>query len=505
MPTLEAISARQMRAIEMNAEYLGISRLQLMENAGAAVARCIAAAGKGRRVVVCAGLGGNGGDGFVAARHLVAGNFDVHVVLAGKPELIADADAKRNWEAIERLDSVSKHTAYDSSVVPDLEADIVIDALLGIGAKGAPKEPIRTLVSKINESVAYKVAIDVPTGVDADTGEAPAEAVKADLTVTFHKPKKGLLKAEEFVGKLAVVDIGIPPEAELYAGPGDVLLAKAWRPPEAHKGQFGRLLIVGGSEIFTGAPAMVALSALRTGADLAYVVAPYETALAVASMSPNLIAIRLEGKHLAEPNVSTIAGLLDRATAVVVGPGLGLHRDTIEAANMVIGVVDGARLPLLIDADGLKALAQAKRKFRTRVVLTPHAGEYKLLFGEAPPKDLKERAEHVLKRAKAMRACILLKGHVDVISDGTRVKLNRTGNPGMTVGGTGDTLSGIIGALLAQGFDPFEAAVAGAFVNGAAGDFVYREKGYHILPTDIINYIPKVMEDPMSHVEVRLW
>jgi len=158
---------------------------------------------------------------------------------------------------------------------------------------------------------------------------------------------------------------------------------------------------------------------------------------------------------------------------------------------------------MLLDADGLKAFAKSKTRINTPLILTPHAGEYKLLTGREPPKSINKRMEEVRKTAKGLRAVVLLKGPVDIISDGTRVKLNFTGNPGMTVGGTGDILSGVVGAFLAWSVSPFEAAAAGAFVCGAAGDFVFERKGYHILPTDLLEWVPRVMDDPMSHLKVR--
>jgi len=500
------ITTKEMRALDLNAEYFGISRLQLMENAGRSVAAEIASRFNplNTRVSVFCGLGGNGGDGFVAARHLVCAGFKVSVLLAGRSSDIVNEEARRNWEALKSLrKSLTLREVHDSSLIPDVEAEVIVDALLGIGLKSPPRPPISQMIRKINELEAFKVAVDIPSGIDSDTGAVLGEAVKAHLTVTFHKPKPGLLKAKEYVGELVVKQIGIPEEIEEFAGPGDVLTILKPRPPEAHKGDFGRLLIVGGSETFSGAPTLAALAALRTGVDLVYIASPRETAYAISSISPDLITLKLEGDHLGMRNMPTIRSYMERATAVVIGPGLGLHKETEEAVNEIIGAAEKRRIPILLDADGLKAFANFKRKLETPAVLTPHLGEYALLVGEKPPEDLEGRAEHVKKTAESLNAVILLKSHIDIISDGFRVKFNFTGNPGMTVGGTGDVLSGIVAAFLSQGADPFEAAVAGAFINGAAGDFVVAEKGYHMVASDLIDWIPKVMEDPISHMKIR--
>jgi len=495
-----------MRALEINSEYFGVSRLQLMENAGRSVAEEIANRFKSNktRVTVFCGLGGNGGDGLVAARHLACLGFKVEVLLAGKPADISDNEAQKNWVALQSLkDALTIHEVYDSSLIPNIEAEVVIDALLGIGLKGAPRPPILQMIRKINEMHCFCMAVDVPTGIDSDTGKVLDEAVRADLTVTFHKLKPGLATAKEQVGETIVKGIGLPQEFERFAGPGDVQLVVKPRLPEAHKGDFGRLLVIGGSEVFSGAPMLVASAALRVGVDLAYIAAPHKTAYAISSMSPDVITIKLEGDHLNPRNVAAIRPYLEKATAVAMGPGLGLHKDTKDAVKEIVRVVEEEKVPLLLDADGLKAFAEFKHRVASPMVFTPHAGEYQILTGKAPPKELNEKAAEVQKTVEELGAVILLKGHVDVISDGKRVKLNFTGNPGMTVGGTGDVLSGIVAAFMAQGANPFEAAVAGAFVNGAAGDFVQSERGFHMVPSDLLDWIPCVIDDSMSHVKVR--
>jgi NAD(P)H-hydrate epimerase len=501
----EPITSREMRALELNAEYFGVSQLQLMENAGHSVALEIASRFKpNKSVAIFCGLGGNGGDGFVVARHLSSLGFKVTVILAGKAKEISHKAALENWNALHFLkERFFIHEVGDSSLIPDVTADIVVDALLGTGTKGKLKPPISQLVKKINTLNAFRVAVDVPTGIDSDSGETLGTAVKANLTVTFHKTKKGLKNAKKYVGKLIVTDIGLPKEFENYAGPGDVLLVTKPRPLESHKGDFGRLLVIGGSETFSGAPAYVALAALRSGVDLAYVAVPEKTAQTIASMSPDLITIKLEGTHLNTRNVSVLKTHIATADAIALGPGLGLHPETREAVKAVIETVESAAKPLLLDADGLKAFAEFKRKLNVPIVLTPHAGEYAILSGRKLPENLQEKVSEVQKTAEKLGAIILLKGSVDIISDEKRFKLNFTGNPGMTVGGTGDVLSGIVAAFLAQQIDPFEAAVAGAFVNGAAGDFVFQEKGCHMVATDLIQKIPHVLNNPMSHLQVR--
>jgi len=503
---VDLITTREMRALEINAEYFGISKLQLMENAGRNVAVEISARFRPKEttVAIFCGLGGNGGDGFVAARHLACLGFKVHVILAGRASQIVNEEAKKNWEALKSLRaSVKTYEVQDSSSIPEVKANLLVDALLGTGLRGPPRPPISQMIKFMNETDSFRVAIDIPSGIHSDSGKVLGEAVKADLTITFHKAKPGLLKAKEHVGELIVKHIGLPFEIERFAGPGDVIIILKSRPPESHKGDFGRLLIIGGSETFSGAPTLAALAALRTGVDLVYIAAPRETAYAISSISPDLITLKLEGDHLNRENLPVVRRFLEKATAVVIGPGLGLHKETQEAVNDLVKDAENRKLPMLLDADGLKAFAESKRRLGTSAVLTPHTGEYRILTGKSLPESLEERAEMVQKTAQDLDAVLLVKAHTDIISDGYRTKMNFTGNPGMTVGGTGDVLSGVVGAFLAQGIEPFEAAVAGAFINGAAGDFVKAEKGCHMVASDLLEWIPKIIDDPMSHLNLK--
>lgn len=505
VPNNQGITSREMRALEVNAEYFGISLLQLMENAGRSIAQeTINRFQKNKKAVIFCGLGGNGGDGFVAARHLLASDFEVSVVLLGRARDISHPAAAQNWSILESLNSkVLLQETTDSTLMPKVSSGIIIDALLGTGTKGKLKPPISKAVDYMNSLNACRIAVDVPTGIDSDTGEVLGTAVKADLTVTFHRSKAGLEKAKKYVGELVVVDIGLPKEIERFAGPGDVSLVTKQRNPMAHKGDFGRLLVIGGSEVFSGAPTLVSLAALRTGVDIAYLAAPSKTAYAISSMSPDLITIKLEGDNLKPADMEMLKPYLSTVDAVVMGPGLGLNPETSKFVKLCIDEVEKAKKPLLLDADGLKAFAKFKRPLKVPLVLTPHAGEYAILTGETLPESQEERIANIQNIAKKLNATILVKGKVDLICNAEYAKMNFTGNPGMTVGGTGDVLSGIVGGLLAQKIDPYEAAVAGAFVNGACGDLVANEIGFHMVATDIIEWISQVFDDPMSHLKVR--
>jgi NAD(P)H-hydrate epimerase len=360
--------------------------------------------------------------------------------------------------------------------------------------KGTLKAPFFQLVEVINKSKSYKISIDIPTGMEADTGIVHGESVNADLTITFHKPKQGFSNTPSQLGELVVANIGIPPEAELYVGPGDVQIVNRQRQTEDHKGMNGSLLVVGGNENYSGAPLLAAMGAYSVGLDLVYVAVPETVASTITSFSPSMITLKLEGERLSQHNLDQIEPFLSKVDAVAIGPGLGLEVETIKAVKILLKRVQEHSLPCLLDADGLKAFTEKKIKLKTPTVLTPHNREFKLLTGIDIKGDFKEKGSIVKIESKKIGGVVLLKGSVDVISDGHRTRFNWTGNPGMTVGGTGDILSGITAGFLAQGAKAMDAAAAGAFINGSAGDEVYKKKGFHLLPEDILSEIPLVIE-----------
>jgi ADP-dependent NAD(P)H-hydrate dehydratase / NAD(P)H-hydrate epimerase len=330
--------------------------------------------------------------------------------------------------------------------------------------------------------------------MEADTGETRGDCVHADLTVTFHKPKAGYIRNPKHLGEFVVAPIGVPPEAEQFIGPGDVWAVHPSRDAEAHKGMHGSLLVVGGSETYSGAPALTAMGAYAAGVDLVYVAVPETAAEAVMGFSPSLITVKLEGDHLTEENLGQVEPFLGKVGAVAVGPGLGQSRDTVEAYAMLHSMIQLKGHPMVVDADALKAYPAERPEVRTPTVFTPHSREFNILTGSDAAGGFKEKGAVVQREAEKLGAVILLKGRVDVVSDGHRTRYNWTGNPGMTVGGTGDVLTGLTGAYLAMGASAFDAACAAAFINGAAGDRVAAEKGYHLLPEDLVAEIPYVIE-----------
>ncbi len=279
----------------------------------------------------------------------------------------------------------------------------------------------------------------------------------------------------------------------------DVVTVLPKRRREAHKGDYGRLLIIGGGSRYVGAPALVGLAALRSGVDLSIIAAPEKAAWTINSFSPDLITIKLPCRDLEPAALSELRNEFKSAAAVVVGSGLGTLAKTRDAViELARTLKEGhSNLPALFDADGLKALASERGLPQGMPwVLTPHTREFELLTGVDLPTDIKGRAQQVKAAAKELDCTVLLKAWVDIIaSPAGEVKLNYTGNSGMTVGGTGDVLAGVVGAFLAQGAEPFGAAVAGAWACGRAGDLCYKEKGYELLASDLIEKLPAVLKE----------
>jgi len=261
----------------------------------------------------------------------------------------------------------------------------------------------------------------------------------------------------------------------------------------SHKGDFGSLLIIGGSDVYSGAPALAGMASLRTGVGLVFIAAPKGIASTIRSYSPDLIVHQLSDYAVTQNDLPAISELLAKSDALVLGPGIGRHSETRAAILHIIKSATDMNRPILIDADAIRAVADTVAYKQSNIVVTPHSGEFKALSGIDAPERWRERVPICVDFAKKNSCVLLLKGHETVITDGERVKVNRTGNPGMAKGGMGDVLSGIIGTFLAQRADPFCAAVAGAFLHGRTGDRLLKKEGFHMVASDFINELPVVL------------
>lgn len=471
----------EVRVLDVNSEQFGVPIDALMENAGEAVAETITnEVGTGKRIAVVCGVGNNAGDGFVAARNLMRNN-DVTVLLANPPGDIRTDAAKRAFERV-------KHISSSSVGVNFSKFDLVVDALLGTGTTKEVREPYRTLIGRINDSDTMVVSVDVPSGLGTDIH------IKADITVTFTDVKEGMTPTNS--GRIVVQDIGIPADASKYVGPGEYVYYPV-REKDSHKGESGKLLIVGGGP-FTGAPALAGLAAYRMGVDLVNIATPWMSYGPIASYSPNLIVHRLSGDVLGTEDVPAIVKLMKSADAVLIGPGLGADENTQAAVRELVKACD---VPLVIDADAITAVSKDPSVLKgKRCVITPHAHEYQTLTRHALPKEMDARVADVAESSRVLGAVLLVKGMIDVVSDGAWTKLNRTGNAGMSVGGTGDTLAGEVAALLSKHVSPFNSARIAAYTNGAAGDLAFDRIGYSLMATDVIDNLPEVLRRSLKKV-----
>ncbi|MCE4614310.1 MAG: NAD(P)H-hydrate dehydratase [Desulfurococcales archaeon] len=502
MSNYETLNTLEIKVAETNTVFLGLPLIYLMENAGRSVADVVGeklgGSVKGKDIIVFAGKGGNAGDGFVAARHLASRGANVKVLLYYPPESITHGDAKFNLNLITRLNSIHISAVKDYCEKRLLIGDAFIDALLGIGFSGKNlRNPVKAAVEQFNEGKAsLKVAIDAPTGVNSDTGETAKPAVKADVTVTMQYMKPGLRKAVKHTGEVIVAKIGIPREARVYTGPGDVKHRIPSKPSQASGGIGGRIAVIGGSELYTGAPALSGLAALRTGADLVFIYTGNLSSPIIAGFDPDLIVRSCPGDRLNPECIELYRGEWGRATAIVLGPGLGSNPEAIKAARNIIGLALEKNIPVVLDADGLETLANLDMKLSDKFILTPHIGEASLLLGRRVGEDQDSWIQAALDIARKYRSIVLLKAPVDVIvnPDGD-YRLNRIRHEAMSTGGTRNVLTGVIATLVSMGIDPFNAAATAAYITGRASVLAAELYGERIMAKDLVHLIPEVFRE----------
>jgi ADP-dependent NAD(P)H-hydrate dehydratase / NAD(P)H-hydrate epimerase len=492
-------SAQQRALDEWAIHQQGIPGLELMERAGSGLAELVSGRVSAGPVAVVCGKGNNGGDGLVCARRLRERGREVDVLLLGPPEELR-GDARAN---LERLGSPEPREFSRGALEG---AAVIVDAILGTGFSGVAREPALGAIRTINDlgGRCPVIACDVPSGVDASTGEVPGEAVRAAATATFHADKLGLWIApgKGHAGLVTPIDIGIPGGAPVEATAGliaaRVVEGIPRRGRESTKFASGAVLVCGGSLGLTGAPSMASEAAMRAGAGYVTACVPRSLNLVFETRLLEVMTVPLadqEGSLTAE-GAEVVLERSDRADALILGPGLGRRDGAFTLARRLAAEV---KLPLLLDADALNAHAGALGSLAGReapAVLTPHAGELARLL-DAESAAVAGRRLHCAREAAAQsRAIVVLKGDDTIVAhpEGL-VAVNRGGSPALATAGTGDVLSGVIGAYLAKAMDPFQAACAGVLVHGAAGRLAAERIGLEgVIARDVIELLPEALE-----------
>ncbi len=502
---MKVVTAAQMAALDQQAiREIGIPGSVLMETAGRALAHaCARRWPQARKVLVVCGPGNNGGDGFVAARTLLDLGWDPVCLLLG-PMSRLGGDAALHASVFQRVGGqVLEVREGEPLPAANREVDLVVDALFGTGLRRPLEGLSADLVAWMNALGIPIAAADMPSGICSDTGRELGQAVRATLTVTMGLPKRGLFlyPGAACAGEILVAEIGLPARSlRSDALPGELLERHQvqgllpQRPPTAHKGTCGSVLVLGGSRRYPGAPFLAAEAALRVGAGLAVVACPGEIRFAPAAGLREILTIGLPSPHgVVQPDdLSELLPLDPKVRALCLGPGLSEKASVREAIRALLAKTD---LPVVLDADALRSIAGGG-PLRTGGVLTPHPGEMAALLGVPLPELETDRVGSALRCAREYRAVVVFKGAPTIVADpdGERYWINTSGGPVLAQGGTGDVLAGAVAGLLAQGLTPSAAARAGVFLHGQAGDLCASEQGPRgVLAGEVARALPRVL------------
>ncbi|MEM0133885.1 MAG: NAD(P)H-hydrate dehydratase [Thermoplasmatales archaeon] len=455
------------RILDANAEASGVEMEELMNNAGRAVAKLVISL-KPKRVLVVCGGGNNGGDGYTAASILMKKGVSVSCFPVTPP---SSELCKKKYRAFLRNKGKLVHSLKDG------EYDVIVDALLGVGISGPPREPYSSTIDFVNTSRAKIVSVDVPSGFPF------GHLVKPQYTVTMQFEKEGMTRSN--CGKVIVADVGFPKEVIEMIGPGDMIsFPTSLR--DSHKGENGICVMVGGSERYFGAPLYMAESALRMGPDLVNLFAPTAIHGYIASNCQGII-LRKSGTREIEFNYELMKMLKERADSLAIGPGIFKSEKVLDEAAKIIDFTLSLKKGMVIDADALQA-SKSIDDFNGMAVLTPHRGEFRSVFGLDPTE------ENVKRMARKINAVILVKGEVDIVTDGEILKRNVSfHHRSMTRGGTGDVVTGAIAGLISRKVDTLHSAFLGSYIVGQAGLNTFRKMGDGYLVSDLINQIPDVL------------
>ncbi len=502
----ERFTIKMTRALEDNAFATGITIHNMMETAGKVIAEEIIEFEKkspSKKIVILTGFGNNGGDGLVAARYLLEKKYDCSIILFGNKKKFDSQASQKNYEKLKEILPDEKWIKIKQpedikKLTNQIDDDeLVIDALLGIGIKGAPREPYKSIIEWLNEQ--YKgniITIDIPSGYNPESdNHLFIQNPQKIICLGRNKIAEGDFEKSEIV----IRNIGIPEESEKHVGIGDLKWFYPIRKEDSHKRQNGVVTVIAGSIDYFGAPVLSALGAFRTGADLLFILTPSNIRETVASFAPDFITIPA---HQDEIEPRDILEMFDHprldGSTFVIGPGMKDSEKTKETLLELLRHKEEKQI--VIDASALSSMNEDHLfllKYH-KTILTPHKGEFHRIFNIKLADDVEENAKIVQEAALKWNTTILLKGQYDIISDGLRTKINTTGHPGMTVGGTGDVLTGIIATLLSVTNDIFISACLGAYISGAAGELAAMEFGDGLMASDIPNFIYPVIKKALE-------
>jgi len=512
---MKAVTGTEMNKIDKySIEQIGIPGVVLMENAALKIVKHITLYfdQKGlilNNVVIVAGKGNNAGDAFAVARHLINGGSRVKIYcLFGKDNITGDA--RLNFDILESIGAfiefVEKDSGIDKLSLDIKTAQVVVDGIFGTGFRGHVQGYLLHAIELINKNSNYTISIDIASGIESDTGRVTNACVQAHKTVTFEYPKVGQLiyPGIQFTGELIVESISIPRQAvnsiEIKTNLTDSDFIKATLPKrksEFNKGNCGRVVLVTGSIGMAGSGCIAAKASLRSGSGLVYIAGPSSLINVYQSVVPEAIAIELKDNRgiISEESISTILEILKKCDVAAIGPGLSTDSSIY---NIICRIAENVNIPVVLDADALNVVSKNTdifRSFQKDVVITPHPGEMSRLTGLDVSYIQENRIDVARKYARAWDVVIVLKGARTIIANGNgMVYINPTGNAGMATAGSGDALTGIIASLIGQGLDAFDAAVAGAYLHGLAGDIAAASKGEHGLNAmDIVEHLPKAI------------
>ncbi len=509
----EKITSEEISILDNNSEWLGINKILLMECAGYSLATEIInkyQLNNTAKVVIFAGTGNNGGDAFVVARHLASQCIPSLVILVGDPDKIRTKESKSNWDILLNLEYfIERKVIKDSAnlieikdlIKNNLKNKVIIDGLLGTGIQGKIREPISSCITTINDIKKEDdrfniVSIDIPSGMDPNSGKVSDVAVVADLVVTFHKKKLGFKSKNDYIKEVIVKPIGIPIEASIVVGRGDLLPTLKKRQMNDHKGQFGQILVIGGSKNYTGAPTYPSLTAIHFGCDLVITFVPEIISNVVRGYSPNLIIRSSPGEWLNMDSFDEIKRLINWADCILIGPGLGIESQTEKLLENVLHYLVENDKKFVLDADALKLIKNHLEIIKgSQCILTPHEGELKIMTGITLPshEKVEDRVKILHDLAKKLDVTIIVKGHIDYIASKNKVKLNKTGCPEMAMGGTGDVLAGLCTCFVSTKNDMFQSACSATFLNGYLGEYCKSEIGPRFTTMDMIKNVNNVI------------